>query len=427
MNQEPTPSTASEPDQAVGIAAFVTTTFSALSHPNYRLLWIGAIISNIGTWIQKVAQPWLILSLTGSSFLLGLDGFMQDAPLLIFLLFGGAISDRFNRRNILIFSNTIQFLGAAALAVLTFTGKIDVWIILVISFIVGTVQSISTPAYLAVLPSLVSKEHLTNAIALNSLQFNVSRFIGPAIGGIVIASLGAAWGFGLNALSFAGLFAAFYLVQFPPQSTGEARQASITRSITEGVTTVWTRPDLFAVVVIVFCVSFFAGPLLNFMPVVAKENLAAEAGGFSTLLSMFGAGAVVGAVRVASLKSDANRHQIIFIAAASLAGMVIAVAVSTLFALSLLLVFLAGYAFVSCGSVGNTIMQAGVPDELRGRVISIYALAFRGGLPLGSLLTGTLAETFGVRVALAFNGACLLAILTLAYQKFSASLIAAKE
>jgi MFS family permease len=427
MNQEPSQPADPEFTRRSGIVSFFTTTFSALSQPNYRLMWLGAIVSNIGTWIQKIAQPWLILSLTGSSFLLGLDGFMQDFPLLVFLLFGGAISDRFSRKKILIFSNIVQFSGAATLAALTFTGKIEVWMILVISFVVGTVQSISTPAYLAVLPSLVSKAQLTNAIALNSLQFNVSRFIGPAVGGIVIASFGAAWCFGLNALSFAGLFGAFYLVQFPAQYTTEVRTHSITKSIGEGVQTVWSRPDLLSIIVIVFFVSFFAGPLLNFMPVVAKENLQSEAGGFSTLLSMFGAGAVVGAVRVAALKPESNRHQIVFIASVVLAAMVVAVAFSTVFALSMALVFVAGYAFVSCGSVGNTIVQSGVPDELRGRVISIYALAFRGGLPLGSLLTGIVAESFNITLALGLNGLCLLGVLAFAYRKFSPSLVAAKD
>lgn len=401
------------------IAGFLSSTFSALSHRNYRLLWIGAFISNIGTWIQKVGQPWLILSLTGSPLLLGLDGFMQDAPLLLFLLIGGAISDRFDKRRILIFSQVVQGTSALLLAVLIVTGHITVWTVIVLSFVVGCVQSLSTPAYLSLLPSLVSPAHISNAIALNSMQFNLSRFIGPAIGGVVVASLGVAWCFGLNALSYVALLIVLPLIQFPPTQSERVSLSSLGKSISEGVQEVHRRPELLSVTVAVFFVSFFAGPILNFIPVVAKENLNAEAGGFSLMLSAFGAGAVVGAVRVAALKAHSNRHQILFASSGVLAAAIAAIALSHIFLLSLALMFVSGFAFVSCGSVGNTIMQTGVAERLRGRAISIYATAFRGGLPLGSLLTGVVSEHFGAQTALLLNGIALLVFVWLLWQKFS--------
>ncbi|MFN3426201.1 MAG: MFS transporter [Candidatus Thermochlorobacter sp.] len=410
------------------LGVFLRTTFSALHHRDYRLLWIGAFLSNIGTWIQKVGQPWLILSLSGSPLLLGLDGFMQDIPLLLLLLIGGAISDRFDKRKILIFSQIVQGSSALTIALLTATGHITVWIIIALSFIVGCVQSLSTPAYLSALPSLVSKEHITNAIALNAMQFNLSRFIGPAIGGVVIASLGVAWCFGFNALSYLALLIVLPLIDFPSVGMSEQSKArSLSESIKEGVQEVGRRPELLSMVIVVLFVSFFAGPLLNFIPVIAKENLRAEAGGFSLMLSAFGAGAVIGALRVASLKETVNRHYVVMTASSVLAVAVIAVALSRVFVLSIGLMFVGGFAFVSCGSVGNTIMQTEVSENLRGRVISIYAAAFRGGLPLGSLLTGVVSEHLSAQTALVLNGLLLLCVLWVVWQKFLPAFAAVRD
>lgn len=390
-----------------------------MHHRDYRLLWIGAFLSNIGTWVQKVGQPWLILSLSGSPLLLGIDGFMQDIPLLLLLLIGGAVSDRFDKRKILIFSQIVQGSSALAIALLVATEHITVWTVITLSFIVGCVQSLSTPAYLSALPSLVSKEHITNAIALNSMQFNLSRFIGPAIGGAVIASLGVAWCFGFNALSYLALLMVLPFIRFPGAEISERAARSLSESIKEGVREVRQRPELLSIVIVVFFVSFFVGPILNFIPVIAKENLGTQAGGFSLMLSAFGAGAVIGALRVASLKETVNRHAIVMMASSALAAAVIAVSLSQIFLLSMGLMFVGGFAFVSCGSVGNTIMQTEVSEALRGRVISIYATAFRGGLPLGSLLTGVVSEHFGAQAALALNGTLLLGVLCAAWQKFS--------
>jgi predicted MFS family arabinose efflux permease len=409
------------------LTLFFRSTFSALKHRDYRLLWIGAFLSNIGTWIQKVGQPWLILSLTGSPLLLGLDGFMQDIPLLMLLLVGGAISDRFDKRKILIFSQIVQGSSALLIAVLITIGHIDVWTVIVLSFIVGCVQSLSTPAYLSALPSLVSQEHISNAIALNSMQFNLSRFIGPAVGGVVIASLGVAWCFGFNALSYLALLIVLPLIHFPETATAEVASRSLSESIKEGVQEVRQRPELFSVVIVVFFVSFFAGPILNFIPVITKENLGAEAGGFSLMLSAFGAGAVLGALRVAALKNTANRHYIVMLASGTLAITVLGVSLSKVFILSLGLMFVGGFAFVSCGSVGNTIMQMGVSEHLRGRVISIYATAFRGGLPLGSLVTGVVSEHFGASLALMLNALLLLGVLWTVWQVFSLASLTAHD
>ncbi|MCS6988725.1 MAG: MFS transporter [Chloroherpetonaceae bacterium] len=406
MNQPESPSTLERKFPALNFAR----AFSALSVRAYRWIWTGSFISNIGTWVQKVAQPWLILQLSASPFLLGLDGFLQDVPLLLFLLVGGVAVDRFDKRKILMLSQVVQLSAAVAIAVLIWLDEIRVGIILTLSFVVGTMQAFSTPAYLAFIPSLVGRERLANAVALNSMQFNLSRLIGPAIGGTLIASLGVAWCFGLNGLSFVAMLVALALVPSPSASEAKASSGSVGAQIREGLTAVFARKDLTAIITIVFGISFFGAPLLSFVAVLAKDALNVGAQGFSFALSAFGLGAVAGALAVSSLPSHWIRPKIV-VATSSLLGVFIAlVALSNLYALTLSLLFLAGLTFVSSNVIGNTILQTTVSDELRGRAVSIYALAFRGGAPIGSLLTGAMVEKFGVQVALALNGVGLLAV-----------------
>ncbi|MDP9170051.1 MAG: MFS transporter, partial [Acidobacteriota bacterium] len=176
--------------------------FKAFEYRNFRLLWFGACTSSIGTWMQEIAQNWLVLEITKSPFLLGLDAFLGDAPILLFSLVGGVVADRMDRRYLLIGSQLVQMLSALTLALLIVTGKIQVWHLLVSSFVVGTAQAFGGPAYSALVPSLVEKEDLPNAIALNSIQFNLARVIGPVLGGLALKYVGSAWCFGLNALSF---------------------------------------------------------------------------------------------------------------------------------------------------------------------------------------------------------------------------------
>jgi predicted MFS family arabinose efflux permease len=379
-------------------------TFAALRYPNFRKVWIGSFLSNMGTWVQKIAQPWVILELTGSAFLLGMDSFLQDAPLLFFLLIGGVLVDRLDKRRVLILSQMLQLTAALLIAALIWTKQLHVGVILSVSFVIGCMQAVSTPAYLALIPTLVEKEHLSNAIALNSTQFNLSRLIGPVIGGIIIVSLGAAWCFGLNALSFIATIIALASLTAAMPAKKVTAQVSILESVREGVRAIYSRRDLTSVILLVFGVSFFAGPVLTFIPVMAKEVLQVEAQGFSILISVFGAGAVTGALLVASLKPPLFQIRFIFRAALCLSGAVMLFAWSSWIAVSLVILFAAGFTFVTCNSMSNTIVQTSIAESLRGRAMSIFALAFRGGLPLGSLLTGTLTHYIGVQRALAISG-----------------------
>ncbi len=379
------------------------------------MVWLGAFFSNVGTWSQRVAEPWLVFQLSGSAFILGLNGFAADFPLLVFLLFGGAIADRFNRKIILISTQTIQMLSALLILILLVIDKIDVWVFIVLSFVVGCAQALSTPAYLSVLPTLVAKKHLANAIALNSTQFNLSRLIGPVVGGTLLAYMGAAWCFGMNALSYGAVILVVMMITLPVLEPRNP-DVKILHSIKEGIQAVAARKELVMVVVIISSVSFFVSPLITFLPVVAKKMLGSDAQGFSFLLATFGGGAVFGALVLAGLGTIKNRYRLVLGAAVALAVISVLLAFSYEFWLSLLLMFLAGIGYVACGSTANTIMQITVDDHIRGRALSIYALAFRGGLPLGNLLSGFVVQHINIQTALVINGLTLLLILWLTFE-----------
>ncbi len=410
MNQTEPPS----PQKTVVPPFNFSRTFSALGVARYRWIWIGSFISNIGTWVQKVAQPWLILQLSGSPFLLGLDGFLQDIPLLLFLLVGGVVVDRFDKRKILMLSQIVQFSAAVAISVLIVLGEIHVWVILMLSFVVGCMQAFSTPAYLSFIPEIVGRAYLANAVALNSMQFNLSRLIGPVIGGVLLGSLGVAWCFGLNALSFVAMFVVLLFVPSLSASRARLSMSAMVAQIREGFEAVFSRKELVAIITIVFGISFFGAPLLAFIAVLAKDALNVGAQGFSFALASFGLGAVLGAILVSSLQPHWIRPKTVVATASSLAVFILLVALSRFYVLSLLLLFLSGFAFVSSNVIGNTILQTSVADTLRGRAVSIYALAFRGGAPIGSLITGTVVEHLDVQIALAINGLGLLAVVWIA-------------
>ncbi len=262
-------------------------------------MWGGAFTSSVGTWMQEVAQNWLILTMTGSAFLLGLDAFLGDAPYMVFSLFGGVLADRMDRRRILLGSQFVQMASAALLVVLVLTGAVHVWMILVLSFVVGCAQSFGGPAYMALVPTLVDRGDLPNAVALNSIQFNLARVIGPVLAGVAFYKLGAAGCFGLNALSFLAPVAALLLLRrggFASAPSTEGVFASLKR----GLTAVRDARALRGLIVLSFVGSFCAMPLVTFLPVFARSVFHRDARGYSVLLAAFGVGAIVGAFGVAA-------------------------------------------------------------------------------------------------------------------------------
>jgi len=383
-------------------------TFKAFTYRDFRLLWAGAFTSSVGTWMQEVAQNWLILTMTGSAALLGLDAFLGDAPFLLFSLFGGVFADRFDRRRILLGSQVVQMASAGFLAALVLTGGVRVWIILTLSFVVGLAQSFGGPAYQALVPTLVDREDLPNAVALNSIQFNLARVVGPVLAGVAFYRLGAAACFGLNSLSFLAPIAALSVlrrggVTVPPTE-------SVLRSLKTGLRAVRDDASLRGLIVLSFVGSFCALPLVTLLPVFARNVFHRDAKGYSILLAAFGIGAIAGAVLVAGFGHARGKGRVAVAMQMAFGALMAGFAVSRNLYVSYALLALAGAALMVVFALFMTLVQANVDDRLRGRVVSVYTLAFRGAMPLGSLTAGVLASVFSAPTVLLADGAALLAM-----------------
>jgi len=379
--------------------------FKAFQYRNYRLLWLGSCTSSIGTWMQKVAQSWLVLEMSKSPFLLGLDSFLGDIPILLFSLIGGVVADRVDRRRLLIFSQVIQLSSAFLLAFLYSIGVVKVWHILSLSFVSGTAQAFGGPAYQALYPVLVDPEDLPNAIALQSIQFNMARVIGPALGGVAFTYLGYAWCFSLNGLSFIAVIISLALlrIKFIPEKSG----VSVLTSMKQGFGFIRNQGAMVALIVLAFCMTLLGIPILTFLPVFAKDVLHGNAFTFTMMLSVSGAGAVSGSLIVAWLGNIGNKGRVALIMLTCLGALIAAFALSTSVALSCVLLFLAGIALIAVFTLIQSLVQLITGNEMRGRVMSVYNVAFRGGMPIGSLLTGWLVPRYTAPVVLAVNGTLL--------------------
>jgi MFS family permease len=381
---------------------------AALTHRDFRILWGGAFASTIGTWVQKVAQNWLVLTLTGSAFYLGLDSFLGELPILLFTLIGGVVADRYSRRHLLIGSQYVQMTCAFVLMAIVYFDVVRIWHVLALSFVAGTAQAFGGPAYQSLIPQLVSKEHLPNAIALNSIQFNLSRVIGPLIAAATLAVLGTAVCFGLNGLSFLVVIAALMALHVEHLPTG-TRQPLLDE-LRGGLRYVRGERALMALIALAFVATFLGIPLLTFLPVVAQDIFKQGVGEYSRLLAFSGAGAVSGALVVAWLGRFAHMGRTLLIVQAVFGGLIVLFAWSRVPAVSYLLLFACGAALIIVFSLLTSLVQLIAPNELRGRVMSIYMVAFRGGSPLGSLVGGYLASVWSVPVVLTVNGLLLMAV-----------------
>ncbi|MGA8596681.1 MAG: MFS transporter [Bryobacteraceae bacterium] len=384
--------------------------FRAFGYRDFRLMWMGACTSSIGTWMQLVAQAWLVYQLSNSAVYLGLDTFCGQIPIFLFSLFGGVIADRKNRRDILLASQFVQMSSAFTLAALVAIGKVHVWQILCLSFVSGTAQSFGGPAYLALVPSLVEATNLQNAIALNSIQFNVARVLGPVLGGVALEKLGAAWCFGLNGLSFLAVIASLLAihVKFVPQKV----HPSVLASMREGISAIRHRAGMTGMIALAFWMTLLVYPLSTFLPVFARDVFHGNATTFTVLLSIYGAGSVLGALLIAAARSETG------MARRSLRGMIVLGICISAFALSrrlpwsLVALFGAGIALMIVFALNSSIVQTYVSDALRGRVMSVYNVAFRGGMPIGSVLCGILIKETSAPSIIAATGVlvCVLAL-----------------
>jgi predicted MFS family arabinose efflux permease len=387
---------------------------AALAFPAFRALWAGAFVSSIGTWTQDVALSWLIHERYHDPFYLGLRQFSAEAPLIAFMALGGAVADRIDRRLILLTSQFVQMAMAAALGLLYATDHLGIAAIVLIAFLTGLAQSQSAPTYQAVLTSIVPAPSIPNAVALNSLQFNLSRFIGPTIAAFLLARVGTGPCFLVNALSFLAVIAALWSIRIPlPAPTGEHK--SLGESLRDGFRHLRGDPMLSRLTLLALLGSFFAFPLLTFLPVIADLRLGAGAAGYSLLLSSFGLGAIVGAITTAHRGKVAGRGRLLLVAFAGHGLLATAAMASRLKPLTMVLLFASGVCVVTAFSTLNSLVQEKAPEALRGRVLSLFGLAFRGGGPLGGLLAGVLVKGFGAPLVLGAYSMLLVGVAAIVY------------
>ena len=365
-------------------------------------MWAGACTSTIGTFMQTVAQSWLVLQISGSARMLGLDAFLGNIPIFLFSLVGGVVADRVSRRHLLLGSQWVQLTCAFTLTALFAFHVVRIWHILTLSFIVGTAQSFGGPAYLALIPALVEKDDLPNAIALNSIQFNLARVIGPVLGGLALTKLGPQWCFGLNGASFLAVIVSLMLVRlrFEPKASGE----SILSAMKQGFGFIKKQGAMVGLIGLAFSMTAFAFPLIIFLPVFAKDVFHQGATTFTILLVSSGLGSVAGALIVAALGNVHHKGRVALLMLVAMGGLMTAFALSTNLIASCVLVALSGAALLSAFAMITSLVQLVTADEMRGRVMSIYNVAFRGGMPFGSVVSGWLIPIFSAPKVIAADG-----------------------
>ena len=371
-------------------------------------MWIGACVSTIGTFVQQFAQSWLVYDLTRDAFYLGLDLFLGQLPIMLFSLVGGVFADRLDRKKMLLLSQYIQMTCAFVLALLFFTHTVKVWHILSLSFIVGVGQSFGGPAYSALLPTLVGPEDLANAVSMNSIQFNLARIIGPTLGGLAYTALGATWCFSLNGVSYIAVIISLMVINV--RFIAPKTQVSVLKSMKEGIKFIRDREGLAPLVVLAFCTTLFGFSLTGFLPVIVRTIFRGGPGTYELLLVCSGAGSISGALMVAAAEKLKGQGRAALFSLFALGVAIAAFAFSRWLPLSCVLIFLAGAAVMASASLMLSLVQLIVADSMRGRVMSVYNLAFRAGIPLGALSLGKLIPFLGVSVALAGFGLVLAAV-----------------
>ncbi len=384
--------------------------FRALSHRNFRLFWMGAFLSNVGTWMQAVAQGWLVLQLTNSAFWLGLDAFMASAPAFFLTLLGGVFADLVDRRRLLIYTQVVAGLAALGLAILVSTGVVNRWIVLGFSFITGCCMALASPSYLAMTYDLVGREDLANAVALNSTQFQLSRVVGPALAGFGFRLFGLAGCFYVNSISFIAVVVSLGMVRLEPgitratpaHSAGDRR--ALWRDLLEGFRYVRNRPRVFSLLMISAVNSLFGAPYFALIPIYARDVFHLGATGLAWLMGMAGAGAFCGAAFLTILGDYRRKGWLVLGGSVSFGMSVIAFALSTRLTLSYLFLFCLGFAIVTSVAAANTLLQKLVTDQMRGRVMSMFLLSFMGTMPIGNILAGWASHRFGVPNTLATGG-----------------------
>lgn len=388
--------------------------FRALRNRNFRLFWFGAFLSNSGTWMQAVAQGWLVLQKSNSPFWLGVDGFMATAPVLMFTLAGGVFADLIDRRKLLIYSQIVAGCSALTLGLLVVTGVVHVWMILMLSFVTGCCMAIAGPSYMALVFDLVGHEDLANAIALNSTQFQLSRVLGPVSAAIGFKLFGVAGCFFANGVSFAAVCVGLAMVRFDENKPSIATDRSIKDrkafwdDLRGGFSYVRGRPRVAMLLVIAAVTSVFGAPYFSMTPVFARDIFHLGETGLALLMGTTGAGALCGALFLAYLGDFSRKGYLVLGGDMVFAICLVGFSLSTVLLMSLGFLFAMGFAIVGSIAVTNTLLQKLVTDEMRGRVMSMFMLSFLGAMPIGNLIAGAASHRFGVQRTLAVGGLIIL-------------------
>lgn len=390
-------------DASDGFGAKLTSTFRALKHRNYRLFFFGQIVSLSGTWMQSVAQSWLVYRLTGSVALLGLIGFAGQFPIFLLTAFGGAIADKYDRRKILIFTQTAAMTTAGVLAWLTLFGIIEVWHLFVLATVSGIFNAFDIPARQSFVADMVGKDDLLNAIALNSSVFNGARIIGPAIAGLLVAAVGEGWCFFGNAVSYIAVIFGLAAMHLTPKIVAPDDSSAIAK-IKEGFVFVARTNPVRSLMLLLGLVSLMGMPYAVLMPIFAEEILQGGVRGLGILMGASGSGALLAALTLAARKNLKGLGRWVAVSSGVFGTFLILFSMSRTFWLSALLLVPIGFSMMLQMASSNTLVQAMVPDDLRGRVMAVYSMMFMGMAPIGALIAGSLAGFLGAPLTVALGG-----------------------
>jgi MFS family permease len=380
------------------------TLFRSLRHRNFRLFFSGQLVSLTGTWMQNVGQAWLVLELTHSSFKLGLVSALQFLPMLFLSFVTGPFIDYFPKRKIIIMTQTVLMLLAFTLSLLVWTEVVEYWHILILATLLGIVNTIDMPARQAFIIEMVGKEDLMNAIAMNSSIFNAARAVGPAIAGLLIGAAGTAVCFLVNGLSFLAVLWGLLIMKFAETGAGVPRSYHVISDIREAIRYIKDTPAVMIVILLVSVVSIFGTNFSVLVPVFSRQELHRDAAAYGFLMSSFGAGALIGAFSLAALSKHGPKSILLLGGGMGLSLFLMLIGLQKSFGLTALLLALSGWSMVTFFGMANTTVQLNTEDRLRGRVMSVYTLAFGGLTPFGSLFAGAVANWMKAPLTFALGG-----------------------
>ncbi|MDD3224309.1 MAG: MFS transporter [Clostridium sp.] len=382
----------------------IDNNFHALKQKNFRYFWLGQCISLIGTWMQNIGQAWLVLSLTGSPFLLGLIGTFQFLPVMLFSLFAGVVVDRFPKQKIIIITQISSMILAFSLSIMVFTKSTNYWCILVIAILLGITNTIDMPARQAFTVEIAGREDLMNAIALNSAVFNLARIVGPAIGAVLMSIVGAGWCFLLNGLSFIAVLYGLLKIKVQYNSNRTNLQDGFLKGIKEGITYIVENPKIFKTILLVGVMGIFAYNYNVLIPVFTRNVLHQGEKSYGALLSALGIGSLIGAVIVSSRSKKAPNMKSMIVSIIIICIMLICSGMSSEFYVSAVILVVTGIFNINFSARANSGLQIEAKDEYRGRVMSVYSLVFAGSTPLGNLFVGSTSQKFGAKMSFILSG-----------------------